>query len=321
MAAERRLCSNCNTLLPATAGNEPVRCPTCGKRLAPRFAVATPLAPGPALGDDLAAYRAALPPRRRSWELPIALALIAAISAWYFLLARTSTARGSSAVEHGMGIVGFLLMLVTESAYSLRKRIHRFTFGSMRAWMQAHVITGLVGACLVVLHAAGKYQGLAGVLAFLTLILIVSGFIGRYIYTAVPRSSDDAEIGLAELRDRIAVATGRLRKLGVEVWSPDDGDRSQGPGRVLLRPWLRWRQRRAVRRLVSELEGDLESHANDLEELLAQRGRLEMQLDALVAGRRLLALWHLFHVPLSVLVFALAFVHIGAAVHYAMLLR
>ena len=33
--------------------------------------------------------------------------------------------------------------------------------------------------------------------------------------------------------------------------------------------------------------------------------------------RRLLALWHVFHVPLGVALFTLAFIHIGAALYYA----
>jgi hypothetical protein len=46
-----------------------------------------------------------------------------------------------------------------------------------------------------------------------------------------------------------------------------------------------------------------------------------MQLQSLDATRRLLALWHVFHVPLTGVVFALAFIHILAALYYATFLR
>ncbi|MGE3807874.1 MAG: hypothetical protein AB7K24_24685, partial [Gemmataceae bacterium] len=58
-----------------------------------------------------------------------------------------------------------------------------------------------------------------------------------------------------------------------------------------------------------------------LEQLLEKRYRLQMQMDSLAVTRRLMALWHFFHVPLGVVLFTLAFVHIGAALHYATFLK
>ena len=48
---------------------------------------------------------------------------------------------------------------------------------------------------------------------------------------------------------------------------------------------------------------------------------LERQLAALRWARRLLATWHTIHIPLGMVLFVMAFVHIGAALYYATLLR
>ena len=43
--------------------------------------------------------------------------------------------------------------------------------------------------------------------------------------------------------------------------------------------------------------------------------------DALKQARRLLALWHTIHIPIGMVLFISAFVHIGAALYYATFLK
>ncbi|NWG35701.1 MAG: hypothetical protein HXY42_14820 [Chloroflexi bacterium] len=100
----------------------------------------------------------------------------------------------SDVFGHGMGIVGFVLMLMTEVLYSLRKRSRSVRWGRMSAWLQFHIFTGLVGPYMVLLHSSWKFHGLAGATTLLTVIIVVSGFIGRYIFTRIPRTMDGLEI-------------------------------------------------------------------------------------------------------------------------------
>ncbi|MBE0669390.1 MAG: hypothetical protein IH588_02275 [Anaerolineales bacterium] len=95
---------------------------------------------------------------------------------------------------HTIGILGFVLMLLTETLYSLRKRSKSAAWGRMSTWLQFHIFMGLVGPYMVLLHTSWKFNGLAGATTLLTLIIVVSGFIGRYIYTRIPRTMDGLEI-------------------------------------------------------------------------------------------------------------------------------
>jgi hypothetical protein len=95
---------------------------------------------------------------------------------------------------HSIGILGFILMLMTESLYSLRKRSRSVRWGRMSTWLQFHIFTGLVGPYMVLLHTSWKFNGLAGVTTLLTVIIVISGFIGRYIFTRIPRTMDGLEI-------------------------------------------------------------------------------------------------------------------------------
>jgi cytochrome b subunit of formate dehydrogenase len=54
---------------------------------------------------------------------------------------------------------------------------------------------------------------------------------------------------------------------------------------------------------------------------LLERYQIWLQIHALATTRRLLALWHLLHVPLGVVLFTLALVHIVAALYYSTFLK
>jgi hypothetical protein len=144
---------------------------------------------------------------------------------------------------HGMGIVGFIFMMMTESLYSLRKRSRSVKWGRMSNWLQFHIFTGLVGPYMVLLHTSWKFNGIAGVTTLFTVIIVLSGFVGRYIFTRIPRTMDGLEI-----------------------------------------------------------EGTLSQ-------------------EALKQARRLMALWHTVHIPIGMVLFISAFVHIGAALYYATFLK
>lgn len=95
---------------------------------------------------------------------------------------------------HGMGIFGFTLMLMTETLYSFRKRSRSVRWGRMSTWLQLHIFTGIVGPFMVLLHSSWKFNGLAGATTLLTGVIVFSGFIGRYIFTRIPRTLDGLEI-------------------------------------------------------------------------------------------------------------------------------
>lgn len=143
--------------------------------------------------------------RPRPLELYWALAIIAGVSALYLLLVRVAGAdpRSSGLLGHGIGVIGFVLMLMTETLYSLRKRSRLAHWGRMSSWLRFHIITGLVGPYLVLLHAAWRYNGLAGIVMLMTVVIVISGFIGRYIYTRIPRHADGLMLEASELRAQL----------------------------------------------------------------------------------------------------------------------
>jgi hypothetical protein len=129
-------------------------------------------------------------------ELWIALMVMVLITGVYALAIRLTGGipPAREVFGHGLGILGFILMLMTETLYSLRKRSRSVRWGRMSSWLQIHIFTGLVGPYMVLLHTSWKFNGLAGASTLLTVIIVVSGFIGRYIFTRIPRTLDGMEI-------------------------------------------------------------------------------------------------------------------------------
>ena len=126
------------------------------------------------------------------WSVGVGI-LITAVYGAVIFYTRAVPAAGEL-FGHGLGIFGFILMLMTEILYSMRKRTRNARWGRMSAWLQFHIFTGLVGPYMVLLHTSWKFNGLAGAVTLLTIIIVLSGIVGRYIYTRIPRTTDGLEI-------------------------------------------------------------------------------------------------------------------------------
>jgi len=130
---------------------------------------------------------------RELWLAFLAMLIVAGIYALVFFMTR-EIPPAYELFGHSIGILGFILMLMTETLYSLRKRSRSVRWGRMSTWLQMHIFMGLVGPFMVLLHTSWKFNGLAGVTTLLTVIIVFSGFIGRYIFTRIPRTMDGLEI-------------------------------------------------------------------------------------------------------------------------------
>ena len=252
-------------------------------------------------------------------DLTPSLVVIAAVSLAYWWVARGGIPAPGGAFGHSLGVIGFLLMLGAETLYTLRKRVRAFNRGSMAAWLRAHIFMGMVGGCLTLLHSGGKFHGLAGVLTGVTVAVLLSGLLGRFIYTAVPRTIEGTEVSVTDLLAQCAEAERLLKGLEVSRLEnlPAAEPEFSGWLSVLGRGLLKRRYRRRVRRALRNLPAQHRGGAREIQRLLETRYDLYLRIQSLAATRRLLALWHAFHVPLGIVLFTLAFIHIGSAIYFA----
>ena len=108
---------------------------------------------------------------RRNRELWASLIAILVISGVYFLITAWlhKIPPASELFGHSLGIIGFVMMLMTETLYSIRKRQRTARWGRMSTWLEFHIFTGIVGPFMVLLHSSWKFHGLAGIVTLMTL--------------------------------------------------------------------------------------------------------------------------------------------------------
>ena len=267
---------------------------------------------------------------REIWLALVAMVLIAL--AYGLVVVLTGAIPGAASLfGHAIGILGFILMLATETLYSLRKRAHRAFGGPMVNWLRFHIFTGLVGPYLVLLHTSWTFNGLAGALTLMTLVIVLSGIIGRYIYTAVPRAANGVELEADELERQGQAAESELQQRAAEqpevahllagLLAPSPRPVPPGLGLIFERSawdWrYRWQQRQALRRLPVAVRAQAAQLAN----LQMRQRQLARQAASLVTARRTLGLWRTIHMPIGAVLFTTALLHIAAVLYFAAGLR
>ena len=229
---------------------------------------------------------------------------------------------------HALGIIGFLMMIATEILYTMRKRSRSARWGRMSSWLQFHIFTGLVGPYMVLLHSSWKFNGLAGIVTLFTIIVVLSGFVGRYIYTAVPRTADGIEVEAGAL-----AMEGQRLQASIDTWLKTQSEETrQLAQRVGLKSssTSALNITRGFQELGDRVQWFFESRkidastrmkVDELRKIMQRRETLRAQVSSLAMARRLLAIWHMVHVPIGMALFTAAVIHIMAAIYYATLLH
>ncbi len=273
--------------------------------------------------------------RRSNRELWLSFFAVLAITLLYLfvVVSRGSVPAASEFFGHSLGIFGFILMVMTETLYTLRKRARRRAWGKMSTWLEFHIFTGLVGPYMVLLHTAWKFNGLAGIVMLMTAIIVASGFIGRYIYTAIPRTADGAEMEAAQIQEEIAAAEAALQH-----WMAGQSEATRTFSQRITRGLSPIRAGDSWTAVIGRAFTDLgyrlqwwaetrkanaatRAKLRELDALLKRQRTLKRQVQSLAMARHMLALWHAVHIPIGMALFTAAIIHIGAAIYYATLLR
>ncbi len=270
---------------------------------------------------------------RNNHELWLAFLTMVVVTTFYgaVIFFTGSVPAASNFFGHSLGIFGFTLMVMTETLYSIRKRSRSARFGKMSTWLKFHIYTGLVGPFLVLLHSSWKFNGLAGAVMLLTLIIVFSGFVGRYIYTAIPRTADGTEIDAANIQLQITKVETQLkswmasqptdtRTFGLRLVSIPDQPQS-GTNAILSRAFADLSFRIRLITETRHLAPKQKAVVLQLEDLIKQRRLLRRQMSGIASARKLLSIWHTVHVPIGIALFTTAIFHITAAIYYATFLH
>ena len=228
--------------------------------------------------------------------------------------------RPSGLVGNLLGITGVSLMILMH-LYTLRKKVRWASrLGSITAWLEFHIFCGVLGPVLITLHTSFKFNGLISVAYWSMMIVLLSGFVGRYLYVRIPRSIRGIELTDAELITRAAEATRRLSNSDLppavaakvrafEAWAvPPTEKETTWSGLVIGELGLK------VRLLALSRLARRYSHVEVVGEslgLIRERTVLLRRIAYLKKTKRLFDLWRVYHKPLAILMALIVVLHVA----------
>lgn len=155
-------------------------------------------------------------------------------------------------VGHGYGIIGTAL-IVLNLAYLVRRLLARLPLGSMRTWLDVHVLTGLAGGLLVLFHSAFQFRTpIAGVSSAAVAVVVLTGIVGRTLHVLAPRRDVAALSTALDALESTAPGSRARLEQAMRATAPTQLDAHAGLARVIAQlprwAWQRQTRRRAVRR-------------------------------------------------------------------------
>lgn len=220
------------------------------------------------------------------------------------------------------GYLGTALMVLSMS-YVLQRRFGWFQkTATNQFWLDVHLMTGVVGPLFIVLHSALRLSTWVSVPFWSMVAVVLSGVLGRYLYTLVPSLSNRHELQILELRREItelakdypAAADRAYELLAAES---DRSARSWQIGLITLllwvlfddlrRIWTRSRDRRVLRQLAPRRIARRIARRVDRVVFLERRQELAPRSKALLKA------WKRVHIPFSVLLLVTMVAHIAIA--------
>lgn len=258
-------------------------------------------------------------------------------AAWW--VTRRGWFKAGDDVGYWIGVAGGTMMLALFS-YPLRKYLrplHRL--GKVKWWFLAHMVLGIGGPVLILLHSTFRVGSLNAAVAMYSMLVVAgSGVVGRFIYLRVHRGLSGQKTSLQQLRSRAGLDASEARsrlhfapKVEARLLAFSDRQLGAKPGwacwfrQVFVLPLQMWI---VYWRCAAGLRGPLRELARRRQwtrDELAQRRRLARKLvrryvvgvvrvAQFTAYERMFALWHVLHTPFVYVLVISAVVHV-IAVH------
>jgi len=225
----------------------------------------------------------------------------------------------------GYGFIGTMMMVVGVVGYSARRRIrflHRF--GKLKNWLGVHIFLCTMGPFLIVLHTTLKFGGIISIAFWSMIAVVASGVFGRYVYVRIPKTLNGQFLSLRALEaqrgNMLTVIAERSGLAGTEVERILEVAK-RPPPRGFLDALVHsfWydlteaRHNRAIQRLLAAKGVPPKARAAAAQ-LFTDEVQLEHQVALLAPFQQLFKYWHLFHMPLAIVMLVVVLVHVSVAV-------
>jgi len=224
------------------------------------------------------------------------------------------------------GYVGTALMVLS-MAYLLQRRFGWFKrTASNQFWLDVHLMTGTVGPLFIALHSAMRLTTWVSIPFWSMVAVVISGVIGRYLYTLVPAISSKHDLALLDNRRQITELAKQHPAAGDLAYQIMDdelarSERAWDVGLIVLLFWIayddlrrrfvRFGYRRRLRRVAPR------PIARKIAARIDRVVHYERRKELAPRGKALLRSWKKVHIPFSVVLLVTMLVHIAIALGLA----
>jgi hypothetical protein len=276
--------------------------------------------------------------RKSSGPIAVWLGVFTLVGLAYALTRLYPIPQGSD-TEYNLGLWGGILMLVL-FLYPLRKHVRVFQkWGATKHWFLAHMIIGIGGPFLILVHSQFHIGSLnAGVALFCMCVVAGSGVVGRFLYVEIHHGLTGQKVNLRELQAQAGLNSNEVKSQ--LYFAPDVEKRLRefqayalaaspnflrGTWRFMTislhRRGLAYQCNEELRRLLRQRARERNWDPQKYRRRVRSARRLVLNyLDSVqrvsqyAAFVRLFSLWHVLHVPLVYMLVLSAIAHV-VAVH------
>jgi hypothetical protein len=236
----------------------------------------------------------------------------------------------SGNVGHGLGIIGSFMMVAGVSVYMLRKRARIFfNVGYLKHWLEFHIFLCTVGPILVLFHTAFKFGGIVAVSFWSMVIVVLSGFVGRFIYVQIPHTIQGKEIDIKELTDAEEDINKRLfNEYNIDesflLYIREESNTGKYLRLSLFRSFIKiiidyFTFRKIISKIKKNLAAEGISDRKRIKEItgtLRTRLVLTRRIGMLRTMQKMFRYWHIFHLPFALSMFIIMIIHIAVTVAF-----
>lgn len=244
-------------------------------------------------------------------EFTVIAGLVALMLAiWLGFVFHQSPRFAGSLLGGVLGVTGALLMLVP-LAYMVVKRVPPLKRAvtskvSMRTLLTWHIYAGVVGPILVVLHTGHKFESHLGIaLTAMTLVVVLSGFVGRHLMNRLGHEVKEKRDVLAKLRSAYAQAAHDFRA----------ESRPSSVHMGVLRNWLARVASQLVEQPVAVPAAGARVAPIDLADAIADT---EYAIRTHEMFKRAFGAWLKLHIAISLALYALLGLHVWSGIFFGL---
>jgi len=231
-----------------------------------------------------------------------------------------------------LGYVGGVMMVLS-ALYTLRLHVPGVRgLGSSKTWFDFHVVFGLAGPILALLHTNLHVFQLYWVSAlwWAVFAVVLTGLVGRYLYTLIPKfevAADRDKKSLDAAIQKVADQWGSMTQsanvmqhfLKAQEKKAERERASEKMGLIALTVFLARAEVQRMRASV-DLRAGMLGRMKNVElrgtaiKLMSRRAALERRDEVIGVARRFMAKWRAFHIGLSIIMLVLLAAHTAISI-------